>query len=480
MPRSRVTGLIVALLVALTVASAQAEEPDLRARLAAGQMGDDRVLSAADLAGLKCGAVTLTGLNWIAANLSGAAFSATRLGGGTMDDAVLRGARFVDCDLSGVSCRRADAAGAQFVRSRLGGVSFAAGSLLGARFDANLYAPTGGRHLAALAAALNSLGGADGAASGAYSEAFIAGLAGDAFGFVYDTTDAGREPTLPFMQSPLRAAADCLGAEIKSSWDTSGTAAADTLIRAVRAARPCLLPLSLAGGVMSGSDFQGAFWALAQGIKEEGKGRTVILMVPPFGQREMPLADLLAAWEGPWPTLEAAGRSAAQARFPLFILSPGAIPETTAGAVTAALRHAAAIITDRRTYGTQTPGAAGLQRLADDLKRASQSPALDAARALAPWDGAPRIILASAREAAAAFLDEAGLSLSDAGRAAAARAADLLRSEARMLTEALPAISALPSDTPEQWQARLATASEVMSEIAGTERAAAAALADAR
>jgi hypothetical protein len=480
MPRSRVAGLVIGLLVALFVASAQAQEPDLRTRLATGQMGEDRVLSAADLAGLKCGSVTLTGLNWIAANLSGAAFTGTRLAGGSMDDAVLRGARFVDCDLAGVSCRRADAAGAQFVRSRLGGVSFAAGSLLGARFDDNLYAPTGGRHLAALTAALNSLGGADGAALGAHSETFIAGLAGDAFSFVYDTTDAGREPTQPFMQSPLRAAAACLGADVKASCDTSSAAAGEALVRAVRSARPCLLPLSLSGGLMSGSDLQGAFWALAQGVKEEGKRRSLILLIPPFGQREMPLADVLSAWEGPWPTLEAAGRSAAQGRFPLFILAPAAVPVTTAGAVSAALRNAAAIITDRRTYGTQVPGAAGLQRLAEDLDRASKSTGLDAARLLAAWDGAPRATLASSREAAAAFLDEAGLSLSEAGRAAAARAADLLRSEARTLIETLPAISSLPNDSPEQWQARLAAASEVMAEIAGIERAAAAALAAAR
>jgi len=367
------------------------------------------------------------------------------------------------------TARRADLAGALFQGCELCGADLSGSKLNGAHFDGVSYSRIGGRYTDALALALSALAAGATGEGPAVSRALAAGLTGDPFAFVYNSADILQSPMTPFTQQPLRAAVQAGGNVVETLYDLSSSKALAALTRAVKAAKPCLLPISLAGGELSGSDLAEPYWAAAVLMDDAQKPPSVVLLVPPFGERTLSQEELARRWEGPFPTLEPTGTERSEAHFPLLILSQGDTPRTPRETVLAALGNALEIINERRTYSTLNPGLNGLKRLAEDFDNASRSTDPQAITALAPWAGAPRKLLISARLEAAEFLQLASGLVLPEERSALTQASALFQSEAKLLSDEFPALRTDSSATTEQLKARCQTAGSVLEEMAGLE-----------
>ncbi len=443
---------------------------EVREMAAAGTSFRGAVLSGMDLSALRATQVDLAGTNWARADLRGAVFTSVDLTRASLDEVSARGAMFTECVLVNATLRHGDLSGAAFTRVQLAGADFAGSRLAGAEFSDATYSRTGGMHSGAVAAALRSLSvGEAVTATPSVSPNISAGLSGGPFAFVYNTADPSQWPMAPFTESPIRAAALAAGHDVKAYYDLAPGKAVPTLLQALKAGSTCVLPISLKGEEMTGRDFDQAFWGAAVALNDMEKPVRIVVLVPPFGRREYTSAELIPRWEGPWPTLEAAGAERSQARCPLIVLSRGANPNSARDTILTALRHAVQIIREPRTYTTLIPGAAGLQRLATDLRFASQ-PTTDPEllNTLAVWGGRPRALLISARRAAADFLEDASAQMLQGDRPGMIRAAALYRGEAQILETSFPP---LQSESIDEQREAYATASKVINEAISIETA---------
>lgn len=472
---------LVLLLLPCSLPAAHAADTELpttpaevRELAEAGKSFRGAALAGMDLAALRSSGLDLRGTNWARADLRGASFSAVNLAGASLDEAIARGARFVDCEMVGVTMRHADLSGALFRGVQLAGADLAGSRLHGAEFDGVMYSRTGGRHTSAIAVALATLAAAEPEVGvSPWTPPLAAGLSGDAFAFVYNTADARQWPLAPFTESPVRAAMAAAGHDVTALFDLSAARATEALVEALQGGKVCLLPLSLAGEEIQGADLKQAFWAAAVTMNDIERPARAVLLVPPFGRREYVPAQLADRWAGPWPTLAPAGAERSEARHPMYVISRGEAPRPPREAVLAALRHATAIVNDRRTYGALVPGVPGLERLAEDLNRAARSGDVQLVSALAAWDGTPRRLLISARRQAAEFLEQAADVMLPMERPDMARAAALYRNEVDILANRFPALKTDATLTMEETRARYARAAGVISEVARIEAAAA-------
>lgn len=447
----------------------------VRALAADGKDLSGAALSGLDLSALQLTRVSARDTNWTAAGLRGATFTGVDLRGARLDEINARGALFIGCGLVNTSLRNADFSGAQFRDVELAGADLTGSRLRGAEFEGATYSRTGGFHAGAVGAALGALSsGEEVTGAHALSGDLAAGLTGEPFGFVYDSEDPVRWPMAPFTESPVRSAAIAAGHDAKAFYDASPSNALQMLTRSLVAGKVCLLPLSLKGEEMHGSDFDRAFWGAAIAYNDTLKPPRIVVIVPPFGKREYEPGALVERWAGPWPTLEAAGAERSQAKFPLYVLTRGAEPRSVRAMVISALGQGIAMVREPRTYATLVPGIAGLKRLAGDLLLASQ-PATDPQflSRLAPWAGQPRFLLISARRAAADFLDAASPHMLEADRPLLNQAAGLYRGEAQILEESFPQLGAGQGATLEAQREAFGKAAAVISEAVRIETTAA-------
>ncbi len=479
MIRSVPVVLLTALMLTPLVCTAQ--EPaglspaTVRAMAADGKDLSGSNLSRLDLSALELANVKAVQTNWSGAILRGAMFRLVDMQDARFDEVNARGAVFDGCVLVNALLRHADFSGARFLNVQLAGADLTGSRLRGAEFEGCTYSRTGGFHAGAVAAALGALSSGE-QVTGAQtlSADLAAGLTGEPFAFVYDTEDPTRWPMAPFTESPVRAAAMTAGHDAKAIYDASPADALQTLTRSLKAGKVCLLPVSLQGEEMSGSDFDRAFWGAAVAYNDEVKPPRVVVIVPPFGKREYVPADLVGRWAGPWPTLEAAGAERSQAKFPLYVLTRGSESRSVRTTILWSLEQAIAMVREPRTYATLVPGLAGLKRLAGDLQLASQpetDPGLLAR--LASWSGRPRELLISARKAAADFLDAASAHMLEADRPLLSRAAGLYRGEAQILDENFPALSGEQGTSLEAQRESFGKAAAVINEAVRIEGTAA-------
>ncbi|NSW58535.1 MAG: pentapeptide repeat-containing protein [Armatimonadetes bacterium] len=447
----------------------------VRAMAADGKDLSGSSLSGLDLSALQLANARAVQTNWTNAILRGATFRLVDMQDARFDEVIARGAVFDGCVLVNATLRHADLSGAQFLNAQLAGADFTGSRLRGAEFEGCTYSRTGGFHAGAVAAALGALSAGE-QLTGAQtlSADLAAGLTGEPFAFVYDTEDPTRWPMAPFTESPVRAAAMTAGHNAKAIYDASPADALQTLTRSLKAGKICLLPVSLQGEEMSGSDFDRAFWGAAVAYNDNVKPPRIVVIVPPFGKREYEPGDLVSRWSGPWPTLEPAGAERSQAKFPLYVLTRGPESRSMRTTVLWALEQAIAMVREPRTYATLVPGLAGLKRLAGDLQLASQ-PETDPGflARLAPWSGRPRDLLISARKAAADFLDAASAQMLEADRPLLNQAAGLYRGEAQILEENFPALNGEQGAPLEVQRQSFAKAAAVINEAVRIESTAA-------
>ena len=455
-------------------AGAPATASDVRRMAEAGQSFRGLALAGLDLAGQRFEGLDLTSTNWARTDLRGAVFSSVNLSGAILDEMNARGAVFTDSDLTGATVRHADLSGALLSGLQLAGTDLAGSKLHGAEFQDCFYSRTGGRHTGAISAALAALTStAPRVGASPWTAPMAAGLSGDAFAFVYNTANPRYWPMSPFTESPVAAAATAAGHTVRTSLDQSLTRSVEVLVEALRAGQVCILPLSLAGAEMRGDDLQQAFWGAAVTMNDVETPAKVVVLAPPFGRREYLPSELAARWDGPWPTLAAAGTERSEARFPLYMISRGASPYGPREASLAALRQAAAIINERRTFTALVPGRAGMERLAEDLERAGRTGEAQRMADLAAWAGNPRRLLVSARRQAAEFLEQAAAVALPMERGEIARAAVIYHSVAQMLAEEFPSLEPDTSLSDEELRARYLQAALTMAEVARLEASAA-------
>lgn len=411
-----------------------------------------------DLAGVRLGAVDLSGTRWSRTDWRGATFTGTHLTGAVLEGVIARGATFIGADLSGLKAKQTDLAGAKLQDCLITGVRLEECNLAGTDFSGCRYSLSGARYLDALAQALAAATGQD------VSPALVAGLTGDAFAFVYSPANPTAAPTTPFTEHPFKAAAAAMGVPLQILYDLAPARATETLRRSLAAGSGCLLLISQAGSGPGGSDLQEPYWAVAREVLRQDGTEAVVLDVPPFGERCIPLADLAKPWEGPYPTLEPIGTGRVKARYALSIFGKPAKPVAMSEAVAIAVRRGAEMILDRRTYGTWNPGAVGLRKLARDLQAAQSLPEAQR-QGLAQWSGTPRKVLTGARRQAAEFLEAAAGTFPEAQKASLVQAAALFRGEATFLETKLPDLAAKTSSWEE--------AARVIQEAAGIETTAA-------
>jgi hypothetical protein len=405
-PRAVVLPLF--LLLVATLAHAAPARDDLLAAINAGQArGGD--FSGVQAAGIQVSGQDLTGINLQGADLRGASLTGVRLDDANLGHANLRGATLDSVSLRGANLAGADLSGAILKLVALDGASLTEARFSGADLGLTMFSVGGGTHLPGLRLALQQLTGQE------LSQAWVAGLSGDAFAFCYNTENAAFWPGTPFTVSPLRAAPAAFGIEAKLHSD----AFAQQTLMDDKAAPKTVRLLALKAvddqGLLQGRPL----WAVLAGREIVTKDRAYFaLNLPPFGLQTFVKKELLELWTGPWENLEPVG-SLQVVRKPMLTLTlTGSLTSRDAQARTA-LRQAAQILLDRRTYGPLVPGEAGLARLAADLRAIGETRDLEAARRLASWGDLPRQCLLSSRAEACAFLTEAATVLDGDAKQAA-------------------------------------------------------------
>jgi len=192
----------------------------------------------------------------------------------------------------------------------------------------------------------------------------------------------------------------------------------------------CLLPLSLAGEEMGGSDFDRPFWAAAVSLNDVVKPTRIVTFVAPSANG-VPAGRPAARW-----------RAVAHARACRAERSAAHYPSTSSAVAQpaaarddlAAVRHAVEVMTDRRTYGALAPGILGCSA-SPGLLACPQTPT-PAAADWAPGQ-APRCACSSARERRLPT-SRPGPHPAREGALAADPGGDPVRSEAQLLTQRFP------------------------------------------
>ncbi|MGE5532497.1 MAG: pentapeptide repeat-containing protein [Bacteroidota bacterium] len=406
--RPRVALPLLLLLLVCSFTHAAPARDDLLAAINAGRArGGD--FSGIKAPGLELAGQDLTGINLQGADLRGASLIGVTLDGANLSHANLRGATLDSVSLRGADLTGADFGGAVLKLVALDGANLTDARLSGADVGLAMFSAGGGTHLPGLRLALQQLTGQE------ISPAWIAGLSGDAFAFCYNTGNASFWPGTPFTVSPLRAAPAAFGVEARLHSDAF---AEQTLMddkEAPKTVRLLALKAVDDQGLLQGRPL----WAVLAGREMVSKDRAYFAMnLPPFGLQTFARKDLIDLWKGPWENLEPVG-SLQVVRTPMLtLILTGALTTPEAQARTA-LRQAAQILLDRRTYGPLVPGEAGLAKLAADLRAVGESRDVDTARRLAPWGDLPRQCLLSSRAEACAFLTEAATVLTGEAKLAA-------------------------------------------------------------
>lgn len=442
-------------------ASAAPTRDEVAAALNKGEArGQD--FSGAQASGLTAGRCDLSGTTWLRADLRGASLSELDLSRAKLAGASLRGAlldrvSLIDADLSGC-----DLSGALLKLVNLDGANLADCDFTGARLDQVLFTSSGGTHLPGLRLALQQATGQE------FSRPWVAALSGDAFAFVYNTENPGFWPNAPFTVSPLLAAPAILGLSAKMR---SEYAAEQLLLDEKETAKGVqLLPVRLMDdpGLLQGRPL----WAVLTGRETADRRTYFALNVPPFGPQTYRSQELLNVWAGPWDNLEAVGGSLMLHKLLLTITPKTKVPPRVEQAK-AALRQAAQIITDRRTYGPLVPGEAGLTRLAADLRAAAQGNDLEAVRRLAVWEGFPRQCLLGSRLGACEFLTEAAAELTGEPKAAAQDALIAYRGALAALGSKWPGLGVAGDAVTPEVRERYNRAADLVAGVAAAEHKAA-------
>ncbi|MCE5239203.1 pentapeptide repeat-containing protein [bacterium] len=456
---------------ALRLSAALAQQPptlDEIVRLAKAGEAADKDFSGAVAAGLTLARCSLAGTNWRGADLRGAMLTAVSLQKADLRQANLRGAVLERVDLLNADLSGADLSGAILCLTNLENANLTGCRMDGVTLEGTGLSLTGAPYLAALHLALQN------ASTQQFSRAWVAGLSGDAFAFSYSTDpqpptrDQGFWPGLPFSVNPFQAAADNLGLRITFARET---AAEKLLLDKLQEQSVFVLPLK--PPTVDERLTQGRpLWAVLTARETREAGMVFVFQAPPYGSQEFRREQLFGdIWGGPWDTPEPAGKMT-PARRQLVALGCG-VPLPASDQVAKALRQAAAIITEKRTYGPLVPGEAGLTRLAADLRDASTSLDSEAARRLLAWQRFPRHCLIGSLGLACDFLGEAALVLPDDKQQACQEARLLLRSTLTALDANWPQLTA-PGEalTPAQ-AAAFARAADIVAEVAAAERKAA-------
>lgn len=420
--------------------------------------------SGASLPGLEARGLDLSNSNWSGADLRGARFvrcdlegadlSGASVRGAIMHDSILAEARLVGTDLSGALLRGVNLAGVDMTDCRFDG----------AVFDQVRLSSNGGSHPPALTLALRKATGSE------LSRAWVSGISGDAFCFVYNAEQPTYWPCRPYYQHPVLAAGRAVGVEVQVHYDLAPAEAYTRLRQSVQDGLVCMIPVRLVRLQILDAEQQGV-WAVVEAIEEaEGGGDTIELTMPPLGAQRWNEAQLKMNWAGPWPTLHPAGHPNSSGQYPLVTITPTAEPVGPQAQIATATRAAVGTIGDPRSYGPLIPGARGLGKLSDDLQLAGtrQDPA-GMAR-LGIWAGHPRSCLAGARAEAHQFLAEAAEVSGGPQRAILAEIAALYESQSRLLSEMFPEL--VPAEQkldPEEQGQRFLHAAELIRQVRAAE-----------
>jgi uncharacterized protein YjbI with pentapeptide repeats len=385
-------------------------------------------LSNLPLAGLDFTARDLTGTKWGQADLRGATFTQCDLAGADFAAAQLNGAVFRSCQLQEAVFAGSALAGVHFSSCDISGATFTDAGISGLTLEDVRLFPTGAAHLPAVREAIRLRGGPE------LSAAWLAAASGDAFAFTYDRNDRAAWPGTPMTSNPILLAAEAVGydASYRSNME-SAQGAGKELTAILRRGLVAVLPMRLAGGGLSGNTVEQDVWVVAYDMQRSGKTPQTVSIQTPFGPMQFGFEDLLTRWQGPWPTLEPVGAESSLGEFPVCAIAAQKREFAKQAIALRALRNAADIMNEPRSFASSSGGFGAYEALIQDLGKADV-----VVGDLVHWSGAPRQALAASRQLAAEFLREAAIELPEASRGPLEEAASLYDEVALLLLEEWP------------------------------------------
>jgi len=442
--RTLITAAVCLLLVVSVTVAAQQEPTtppspeEIQQMIEAGESLAELDFGSAKLAGLRLQGANLEAAHWAEADLRGAWFVDCSMKQAEIAGTNARGIAFEGSDLSFTTISGSDLAGASITNSLLWGTIFDNVELRGAHLDANRLSPSGARHLMALSLALQQVPPQSPGAATSHELAApetIAGLSGDAFGFVYDAENPGAWPGQPFTQNPIVAAAEVLGCPVETQWRLSRAVAFERLRIALNAGEVCLLPVQISFPGGSGDTLAEPLWAVATELTAVGEQVVCRLTVPPFGEMLLEAEELDEKWQPAKVTLQPVTAELTEIKYPLIVISPPprslTHQQTALWAIGRAIKMMKAINAGSET--TLYPGLEGIQKLASDLAAANANDDGVKLIELSTWEGLPRLSFIGARRAAADFLSQVSEHFLPPQADLLIETAVLLRSEAAML-----------------------------------------------
>ncbi len=389
--------------------------------------------SEAAVPGMDFRALALQNTKWPGADLRGCRFIGCNLQGANLSEVSARGAIIEDSSLADAIMTGTDLSGALLRGVNLAGASMTNCRLDGALFQEVRLSSNGGTHVPTLTLALRQATGLP------LSRAWVNGLSGDAFCFVYNTELPTYWPCRPYYQHPVLGAARLLGVTAALHYDLSPPEAYARLKTAIEQEMACMAPVRLAKPQILDTEQQGV-WALIEKISEIEGGDTLDLLLPPLGSVHWTEAQLKMNWAGPWQTLYPAGHPNSTGTYPLVTIAANQPPLSQAAQIVPILKLAGRIVNDPRTYGPLVPGVRGLKQLAKDLQLAGSQQDPEAMRQLGLWSLQPRQCLAGARSEAYQFCLEAAALSGEPDRSMLSQIAAMYETETRMLQEAFPVL----------------------------------------
>ncbi len=436
--------LFIAVSITITVAAQPNPETplshdEIQQMIEAGESLSGVNFGPAKQAGLHLQGADLEATHWTEADLRGAWFVDCSMKQAKISDTNARGISFEGTDLSFTTISDSDLAGASITNSLLWGTTFENVELRGAHLQDNRLSPSGARHLIALSLALQQVApqgvGLAATSNELAAPEMVAGLSGDAFGFVYDAENPGAWPGQPFSQNPIVAAAGVLGCPVKTDWRLSQAVAFERLRIALEAGDVCMLPLQISFPGVSGDTLAQPLWAVATELTAVGDQVLCRLTVPPFGEMLLEAKQLDEKWQPAQVTLQPASEAPSEVKYPLITIQrpPRFLThqQTALWAIGNAIEMMKAI--NASNESTLYPGLQGLQKLTSDLAAANAADDGVRLAQLSAWEGLPRLSFIGARRAAADFLNQASEHFLPQQADLLVETAVLLRSEAAML-----------------------------------------------
>ncbi len=420
--------------------------------------------SQASAPGMDFKALELQDTKWHGADLRGCRFVGCNLQGANLGRASLRGAIIEDSSLADAMMTATDLSGALLRGVNLAGANMANCRFEGALFEDVRFSSNGGTHGPTLTLALRKATGLP------LSRAWVNGLSGDAFCFVYNIELPTYWPCRPYYQHPVLGAGRALGVAVELYYDLSPPDAYERLKDAMEQKLACMVPVRLVSPQILDTQQQGV-WALVERIKQTGGGDAIDLMLLPLGAVHWNETEFKMNWAGPWQTLYPAGHPNSKGQYPLLTMASSDAPLNQAEQVVPILKLAGRIINDPRAYGPLVPGVRGLKQLAEDLHSAGSQQDQERMRQLGLWSLRPRQCLAGARSEAYQFCLEAAALCQEPNRSILSQIAAMYETEAKMLQYAFPAL--VPGegekvDATEMGQ-RFIAAGQIIEQVRATE-----------